>query len=132
MNFSSYGIKISLPHQIYKKSYKHISNSPFLHLFLFIMCEITTHIRSTHHSNMLIQNVNSTNHAGGVLPPPPRRTSGCVTFPVLFINSSRLSCLAEPGLGVPLSSYLEGALYKLIYRYIESNGTVSHGRCLQK
>src|SRR6218665_952518 len=39
-----------------------------------------------------------------------------VTFPVLFINSSRLSCLAEPGLGAPLSSYLEGALYKLIYR----------------
>src|SRR6218665_1734448 len=39
-----------------------------------------------------------------------------VTFPVLFIISSRLSCVAEPGLGVPLSSYLEGALYKLIYR----------------
>src|SRR6218665_3784366 len=38
-----------------------------------------------------------------------------VTFPVLFINSSRLSCLAEPGLGAPLSGYLEGALYKLIY-----------------
>jgi len=38
------------------------------------------------------------------------------TFPVLFINSSRLSSLAEPGLGEPLSSYLEGALYKLIYR----------------
>src|SRR6218665_1693669 len=38
------------------------------------------------------------------------------TFPVLFINSSRLSCLAEPGLGAPLSSYLEGALYKLIDR----------------
>src|SRR6218665_2390972 len=38
------------------------------------------------------------------------------TFPVLFINSSRLSSLAEPGLGAPLSSYLEGALYKLIYR----------------
>src|SRR6218665_1950743 len=37
-------------------------------------------------------------------------------YPVLFINSSRLSCLAEPGLGAPLSSYLEGALYKLIYR----------------
>ena len=36
--------------------------------------------------------------------------------PVLFINSSRLSSLAEPGLGAPLSSYLEGALYKLIYR----------------
>src|SRR6218665_3727411 len=33
-----------------------------------------------------------------------------------FINSSRLSSLAEPGLGAPLSSYLEGALYKLIYR----------------
>src|SRR6218665_1275005 len=32
------------------------------------------------------------------------------TFPVLFINSS----LAGPGLGAPLSSYLEGALYKLI------------------
>jgi len=32
------------------------------------------------------------------------------TFPVLFINSSRLSS----GLGAPLSSYLEGALYKLI------------------
>src|SRR6218665_3783228 len=28
-------------------------------------------------------------------------------FPVLFINSSRLSSLAEPGLGAPLSSYLE-------------------------
>src|SRR6218665_1237667 len=41
-----------------------------------------------------------------------------VTFPVLFINSSRLSCLAEPGLGAPLSSYLEGALYKLIYRIV--------------
>ena len=41
----------------------------------------------------------------------------CVgTFPVLFINSSRLSSLAMPGLGAPLSSYLEGALYKLIYR----------------
>src|SRR6218665_4033629 len=26
-----------------------------------------------------------------------------MTFPVLFINSSRLSCLAEPGLGAPLS-----------------------------
>src|SRR6218665_140104 len=37
------------------------------------------------------------------------------TFPVLIINSSRLSSLAEPGLGAPLSSYLEGALYKLIY-----------------
>ena len=33
------------------------------------------------------------------------------TFPLLFINSSRLSSLAEPGLGAPLSSYLEGALY---------------------
>src|SRR6218665_3535655 len=42
-----------------------------------------------------------------------------VTFPVLFINSSRLSCLAEPGLGAPLSSYLERALYKLIYREID-------------
>ena len=38
------------------------------------------------------------------------------TFPVLFINSSRLSSLAEPGMGAPLSSYLEGALYKLIDR----------------
>ena len=27
-----------------------------------------------------------------------------------------LSCLAGPGLGAPLSSYLEGALYKLICR----------------
>src|SRR6218665_1155975 len=43
-----------------------------------------------------------------------------MTFPVLFINSSRLSCLAEPGLGAPLSSYLEGALYKLIYRLIDN------------
>src|SRR6218665_1726142 len=39
----------------------------------------------------------------------------CVIFPVLFIISSRLSSLSEPGLGAPLSSYLEGALYKLIY-----------------
>src|SRR6218665_1334957 len=39
-----------------------------------------------------------------------------VTFPVLFINSSRLSCLAGHGLGAPLSSYLEAALYKLIDR----------------
>src|SRR6218665_3304282 len=39
-----------------------------------------------------------------------------VTFPVLFINSSRLSFFAGPGLGAPLSSYLEGALYKLLYR----------------
>jgi len=39
-----------------------------------------------------------------------------VTFPVLFINSSKLSSLAEPGLGAPLSSYLEGALSKLIDR----------------
>src|SRR6218665_3366398 len=31
-----------------------------------------------------------------------------ITFPVLFISSSRLSSLAEPGLGAPLSSYLEG------------------------
>jgi len=38
------------------------------------------------------------------------------TVPVVFKNSSRLSSLAEPGLGAPLSSYLEGALYKLIYR----------------
>src|SRR6218665_294259 len=38
------------------------------------------------------------------------------TFPVLFLNSSRLSSLAELGLGAPLSSYFEGALYKLIYR----------------
>src|SRR6218665_191088 len=37
------------------------------------------------------------------------------TFPFLFINSSRLSSLAERGLRAPLSSYLEGALYKLIY-----------------
>src|SRR6218665_2593110 len=37
------------------------------------------------------------------------------TFPIPFINSSRLSSLAEPGLGAPLSSYL-GALYKLIDR----------------
>jgi len=37
------------------------------------------------------------------------------TFPVLFINSSRLSSFAEPGLGTPLSNYLEGTLYKLIY-----------------
>src|SRR6218665_2552529 len=41
------------------------------------------------------------------------------TFPVLFINSSRLSSLSGPGLGAPLSSYLEGALYKLIYIYID-------------
>src|SRR6218665_1824854 len=41
------------------------------------------------------------------------------TFSVLFINSSRLSSLAEPGLGAPLSSYLEGALYKLKYKYID-------------
>src|SRR6218665_3593259 len=38
--------------------------------------------------------------------------SGYGSFPVLFINSSRLSSLAEPGLGAPL----EGAPYKLIYR----------------
>src|SRR6218665_1862271 len=38
------------------------------------------------------------------------------TFTVLFINFSRLSSLAEPGLGAPLSSYFEGVLYKLIYR----------------
>src|SRR6218665_3349195 len=38
------------------------------------------------------------------------------TFPVLLINSSRLSSLAGPGLGALLSSYLEGTLYKLIYR----------------
>jgi len=37
------------------------------------------------------------------------------TFPVLFINSSRISSLAGPGLEAPLSSYLEGALCKLIY-----------------
>ena len=30
------------------------------------------------------------------------------------LSSSRLSSLAEPGQGAPLSSYLEGALYKLI------------------
>ena len=41
------------------------------------------------------------------------------TFPVLYINSSRLFSLAEPGLGAPLSSYLEGALYNLMYRYID-------------
>src|SRR6218665_3355229 len=40
------------------------------------------------------------------------------TFPVPFINSSRLSSLSGPGLGAPLSSYLEGALYKLLYIYI--------------
>ena len=40
------------------------------------------------------------------------------TFPVPFINSSRFSSLAGPGLGEPLSSYLEGALYKLLYIYI--------------
>ena len=40
----------------------------------------------------------------------------CGHFPVLSINSSRLSSLAEPGLGAHLSSYLEGVLYKLIYR----------------
>ena len=33
-----------------------------------------------------------------------------------FINSSRLSSLAGSGLGAPLSSYLERALYKLIDR----------------
>src|SRR6218665_1114550 len=38
------------------------------------------------------------------------------TFPLRFISSSRLSSLAEPGLEAPLSSYLDGALYKLIYR----------------
>jgi len=37
-------------------------------------------------------------------------------FSSFFINSSRLFSFAEPGLGAPLSSYLEGALYKLIYR----------------
>src|SRR6218665_3569289 len=30
-----------------------LSNSPFLHLFLLIMCEITRPIRSTHHSNII-------------------------------------------------------------------------------
>src|SRR6218665_1519837 len=30
-----------------------LSNSPFLHLFLLIMCEITTPIRSTYHSNII-------------------------------------------------------------------------------
>src|SRR6218665_3437997 len=35
-----------------------------------------------------------------------------LSIPVLFINSSTLSSLAEGGLGAPLSSYLEGALYK--------------------
>src|SRR6218665_3416125 len=34
------------------------------------------------------------------------------TSPLLFINSSTLSSLTEPGLGAPLNSYLEGALYK--------------------
>src|SRR6218665_2271631 len=34
---------ISLPHRTYKRPYKHISNSPFTHLFLLIICEITTH-----------------------------------------------------------------------------------------
>ena len=33
-------------------------------------------------------------------------------------GESMFSSLAEPGLGAPLSSYLEGALYKLIYIYI--------------
>ena len=42
-----------------------------------------------------------------------------VTFPVLFINFPRLSSLAEPGLGAPMSSYIEVALCKLIYRYID-------------
>jgi len=42
-----------------------------------------------------------------------------VTFPVVFMNFSRLSSLAEPGMGVELllSSYLDEALYKLIYMY---------------
>src|SRR5688572_4401324 len=31
---------------------------------------------------------------------------------VLFVNYSRLSSLVGPGLGAPLNSYLEGALYK--------------------
>jgi len=43
----------------------------------------------------------------------------CRTFPVLFINSSRLSSLAKPELGAPLSSYLEWALYKWIFRHID-------------
>src|SRR6218665_3219556 len=30
-----------------------LSNSPFLHLFLLIMYEKTTHKRSTHHSNII-------------------------------------------------------------------------------
>src|SRR6218665_3873636 len=34
---------ISLPHRTYKRPYKHISNGPFTHLFLLIICEITTH-----------------------------------------------------------------------------------------
>src|SRR6218665_3310040 len=34
---------ISIPTQSYKRSYKHISNSPFTHLFLLIICEITMH-----------------------------------------------------------------------------------------
>jgi len=37
-------------------------------------------------------------------------------LPSSFYKLLRLSSLAEPGLGVPLSSYLKGALYKLIYR----------------
>src|SRR6218665_1432037 len=35
------------------------------------------------------------------------------------MNSSKLSSLAEPGLGAPMNSYIEGALCKLIYRYID-------------
>src|SRR6218665_460081 len=36
----------------------------------------------------------------------------CRTFLVIFINSSGLSSLTDPGLGAPLNSYLEGAIYK--------------------
>jgi len=43
------------------------------------------------------------------------------TFPVLLINSSRLSSLAEPGLGAPLSSYLEGALDRQTDRQTNRN-----------
>src|SRR6218665_553614 len=39
-----------------------------------------------------------------------------MVFPLTFVLCRRTFPLAEPGLGAPLSSYLEGALYKLIYR----------------
>src|SRR6218665_1468666 len=58
-------------------------------------------------------------HAGwmpGAVRTPSARHCCRATFPVLFINSSRLSSLAEPELGAPLSNYLEGALCKLIDR----------------